>query len=71
MLGDRTLALTDHAVSVMFSGRHGAGELTRGAGGASRAIIYSFIMQGVKKIIITNRNKEKALKVVDNSLEVV
>ena len=37
-----------------------------GAGGASRAIIYSFIMQRVKKIIITNRNKEKALKVVDN-----
>ena len=37
-----------------------------GAGGASRAIIYSFIMQGVKKIVITNRNEERAIRVVDN-----
>jgi shikimate dehydrogenase len=35
-----------------------------GAGGAARAVIYGLIKSKVKKIYITNRNKEKALKLI-------
>lgn len=35
-----------------------------GAGGASRAIVYSLISQKVAKIFITNRDQEKALKLI-------
>ena len=35
-----------------------------GAGGASRAIVYSLIAQKVKKIFITNRDQQKALKLI-------
>ena len=40
--------------------------LVIGSGGASRAIIYSLISQKVAKIIITNRDREKALKLIDD-----
>ena len=35
-----------------------------GAGGASRAIVYSLISQKVAKIFIANRDQEKALKLI-------
>ena len=35
-----------------------------GAGGACRAIVYSLISQKVAKIFITNRDQEKALKLI-------
>ncbi len=38
--------------------------LVIGAGGASRAIVYSLISQKVAKIFITNRDQEKALKLI-------
>jgi shikimate dehydrogenase len=38
--------------------------LVIGAGGASRAIVYSLISQKVAKIFITNRDHEKALKLI-------
>ena len=38
--------------------------LVIGAGGASRAIVYSLISQKVKKIFITNRDHQKALKLI-------
>jgi len=38
--------------------------LVIGAGGASRAIVYSLILQKVAKIFITNRDQEKALKLI-------
>ena len=38
--------------------------LVIGAGGASRAIVYSLISQKVEKIFITNRDSEKALKLI-------
>lgn len=37
-----------------------------GAGGAARAIIYSLINQKVKRILITNRDQEKAKKLIDD-----
>ena len=37
-----------------------------GAGGASRAIIYSLISQKVAKIFIANRDHEKALKLIED-----
>ncbi len=40
--------------------------LVIGAGGASRAIIYSLISQKVAKIFITNRDHEKALKLIED-----
>ena len=40
--------------------------LVIGSGGASRAIIYSLISQKVAKIFITNRDREKALKLIDD-----
>ncbi len=38
--------------------------LVIGAGGASRAIVYSLISKKVAKIFITNRDEEKALKLI-------
>lgn len=35
-----------------------------GAGGASRAVIYALISKKVRKIFITNRSKEKAMKLI-------
>ncbi len=40
--------------------------LVIGAGGASRAIIYSLISQKVAKIFIANRDHEKALKLIED-----
>jgi shikimate dehydrogenase len=37
-----------------------------GAGGAGRAVLYSLIKLRTKKIIITNRNKNRALDVIQN-----
>jgi shikimate dehydrogenase len=37
-----------------------------GAGGASRAIVYGLIKSGVRKIHLTNRNKERALNLIAN-----
>jgi len=37
-----------------------------GAGGASRAIVYGLILEKVSKIYITNRNADKALKLIDD-----
>lgn len=37
-----------------------------GAGGAARAVIYGLLKSGVKKIIITNRNENRALELVDD-----
>ena len=38
-----------------------------GAGGASRAVIYGLLQEGIQKIIIANRTKEKA-KILANDL---
>jgi shikimate dehydrogenase len=40
--------------------------LVIGAGGASRAIVYSLISQKVAKIFIANRDHEKALKLIED-----
>ncbi len=40
--------------------------LVIGAGGASRAIVYSLISQKVAKIFIANRDREKALKLIED-----
>jgi shikimate dehydrogenase len=37
-----------------------------GAGGAARAIVYGLIKSGVKKLYITNRNSDKALKLISD-----
>lgn len=37
-----------------------------GAGGAARAIVYAIIKSGAKKIIITNRNQNRALELIKN-----
>jgi len=37
-----------------------------GAGGAARAVVYSLIKSGVKKIIITNRNENRANELIQN-----
>jgi shikimate dehydrogenase len=37
-----------------------------GAGGAARAIVYGLIKSGVKKIFITNRNKNRAEELIKN-----
>ncbi|OFW80470.1 MAG: shikimate dehydrogenase [Alphaproteobacteria bacterium RIFCSPLOWO2_01_FULL_40_26] len=37
-----------------------------GAGGATRAIVYALIKSGVKKIFITNRNKNRADELIKN-----
>ena len=40
--------------------------LVIGAGGASRAVIYSLIKEGVEKIVIANRTLERAKKIVED-----
>jgi shikimate dehydrogenase len=37
-----------------------------GAGGAARAIVYSLIKSGVKKIIITNRSESRVLELIND-----
>ncbi|NBV06165.1 MAG: shikimate dehydrogenase [Proteobacteria bacterium] len=37
-----------------------------GAGGAARALIYALIKSGVKKVVITNRNENRALELIKN-----
>ncbi len=37
-----------------------------GAGGASRALVYALIKDGVKKVFITNRNEKRAIELIKN-----
>lgn len=37
-----------------------------GAGGAARAVVYAVIKLGAKKVVITNRNKNRALELIKN-----